>query len=139
VHLGMLHLLERALMDALDARAGSDTDAARKAVLTRAFRSSTSHRDRFVDAREFTRTIGSFNLGAIAHAGGRRGAPMHYAIQAPLRPKYDVNSELVDALFERYSISSGDAADERLLDIESFYSQLHRSVRPSQPKASLGW
>ena len=126
-----LRAIEATLMAAIDARADSDTDAARKGVIRKALRDASRHRDRYCDRGEFARAIGKFSLGAAPRAGyaGR----MHWVMRQPLQPSADVSPAVIDALFERYAedvFARDDGSGEPLIDADSFYGRLKRSVKP---------
>ena len=126
-----IHSLEASILNALDLKALSDSDAGRKDLLTRVMRSCSRHGDRFVNESEFALGIGKFSLGASARAGYRPAAPKHHVMQRPLDAGYDVSSDLVNALFARYCAPSG-YNGERLVDVEALYGRLKRSVDPSR-------
>ena len=133
-----LHAIESSVMAVLDAKASVDSDNARKEVLTRTLRSVRSTGDRYCNKQEFVRGIGKLGLGVSARAGARDGS-RHFGMARPLSLQYDIHHELVDALFDRYCEASG-WGGERLVDIETLYGRLKRSVQPaaSAPREKLG-
>ena len=130
-----LNQLEAQLYSVLEGRSKSDGDASRKEVLTRCFKSCTRHGDRFVNSSEFAMALGKLGcLGASRFAGYRENQVPHHVITRPAQSSYDVNHELVNALFLRYADPSG-ADNEKLVDIEAFYGRMKRSLQPP-PKLS---
>lgn len=124
-----LHTLEAALYNAVDGKAGADSDAARNEVLCRVFKSVNAHRDRFLNRAEFALGVGKFGLGLAARAGASDASTKHWGMREPKAPTLDVNYEILDAMFERYSEAAG-WGGERLVDLDSLYARLKRYVKP---------
>ena len=131
------HMIEQTLMTAIDGKAGQDTDASRREVITRILRACSRHGDRYVNADEFAIGIGKFSLGAAPHAGHKVGAAVHHVIRQPLQPTFDVSQQVVNVLFERYSEPSG-GDGERLVDCDAFYGRLRRNVKSMPGMGRMG-